>query len=151
VRRAESFGGGTQLAPSAAYGADRVERFRDESVPCCSEVAFASAVDCCEEAVSSFGGASCADLTALSVEPPAGSVLSVETMVRRKSWPIGGRYCGKHGSRWKTVTECGVAGFVAQHASWCAGRRQLVEWLRRHPVRRSAQSRSNQSEGENSG
>jgi hypothetical protein len=28
---------------------------------------------------------------------------SVETMVRRRSWPIGGRNCGKHGPKLKTL------------------------------------------------
>jgi hypothetical protein len=33
----------------------------------------------------------------------AESSLSVETMVSRRSWPIGGRNCGKHGPKSKTL------------------------------------------------
>ena len=40
----------------------------------------------------------------------AGSLSSVDTMVSRKSSPIGGRYCGKHGPRWKAPQNDGWQG-----------------------------------------
>src|SRR6516165_4270577 len=80
-RRASSFGGGVQHARNAAY----ISRIESKDFSC---------------AVSSVS------LTFLLA--PASGILgesssSVETMVSRTSWPIGGRNCGKHGPKSKTL------------------------------------------------
>src|SRR5262249_43228841 len=80
-RRASSFGGGVQHARNAAY----ISRIESKDFPC---------------APSSVS-------LALLLAPASGllgeSSSSVETMVSRRSWPIGGRNCGKHGPKSKTL------------------------------------------------
>src|SRR5271169_4157724 len=77
--RAESLGGGSQQARRAAY-ISRIES-------------------------NFFSSSALSPRTSLIASPSgllAASFSSVETMVSRRSWPIGGRYWGKHGPRWKT-------------------------------------------------
>ena len=80
-RRASSFGGGVQHARNAAY----ISRIESKDFSC---------------------AASSVSLALLSA--PASGVLgesssSVETMFSRRSWPIGGRNCGNHGPKSKTL------------------------------------------------
>src|SRR5215472_5765492 len=82
-RRASSFGGGVQHARNAAY----ISRIESKDFSC---------------AVSSV---SLALLLAAGSGVLGESSMSVETMVSRRSWPIGGRNCGKHGPKSKTLTE----------------------------------------------
>ena len=79
--RASSFGGGLQHARNAAY----ISRIESKGFSC---------------TVSS--------VSLVLLLAPASDVLgesssSVETMVSRRSWPIGGRNCGKHGPKSKTL------------------------------------------------
>src|SRR5215469_2015868 len=80
-RRASSFGGGVQHARNAAY----ISRIESKDFLC---------------AVSSVS-------LVLLLAPASGvlgeSSMSVETMVSRRSWPIGGRNCGRHGPKSKTL------------------------------------------------
>ena len=79
-RRASSFGGGVQHARNAAY----ISRIESKDFSC---------------AVLSVSSA----LLLATVGILAESLSSVETMVRRRSWPIGGRNCEKHGPKSKTL------------------------------------------------
>src|SRR5262249_53622345 len=80
-RRASSFGGGVQHARNAAY----ISRIESKDFSCA-----ASSV-------------SLAGLLAPASGLLGESSSSVETMVSRRSWPIGGRNCGKHGPKSKTL------------------------------------------------
>src|SRR5215469_10274672 len=80
-RRASSFGGGVQHARNAAY----ISRIESKDFSCA-----ASSV-------------SLAGLLAPASGLLGESSSSVETMLSRRSWPIGGRNCGKHGPKSKTL------------------------------------------------
>ena len=77
----EKSGGGVQHARNAAYSS----RIESKDFSC---------------AVASV---SLTLLLAPALDLVTASLSSVETMVSRRSWPIGGRNCGKHGPKSKTL------------------------------------------------
>jgi hypothetical protein len=79
--RASSFGGGVQHARNAAY----ISRIESKDFSC------------------AFSSVSLALLLAPALGALAESSSSLETMVSRRSWPIGGKNCGKHGPKSKTL------------------------------------------------